>query len=123
MIPALDQMIELNYLIANEDRHFNNFGGFRNAETLEWMGMSPIFDSGNSLGYGKTASQIRSGRDVACKPFKKTHAEKLKLVSSLAGIDFVALAGGMDLIYQTMSSAQARESVGEERIDTIAETV
>ena len=85
--------------------------------------MAPIFDSGSSLGYDKTASQIRSGRDVVCKPFKKTHAEQLQLASSLAWIDFAALAGGMDFVYQAMSSAQAKEIVGEERIDAIAETV
>ena len=123
VIPALDRMIVLDYLIANEDRHFNNFGVLRNAETLEWLGMAPIFDSGSSLGYDKTASQIRSGRDVVCKPFKKTHAEQLQLASSLAWIDFAALAGGMDFVYQAMSSAQAKEIVGEERIDAIAETV
>ena len=123
VIPALDQMILLDYLIANEDRHFNNFGVLRNAETLEWLGMAPIFDSGSSLGYDKTASQIRAGRDVVCKPFKKTHTEQLQLASSLAWIDFSALGDGMDLVYRTMSSAQTREIVGEERIDAIAETV
>ena len=30
---------------------------------------------------------------------------------------------GKDLVYQIMSSAQAKEIVGEERIDAIAETV
>ena len=31
---ALDQMIVLDYLIANEDRHLNNFGLLRNPDTL-----------------------------------------------------------------------------------------
>ena len=35
---ALDQMMVLDYLIANEDRHFNNFGLLRNPDTLEWLG-------------------------------------------------------------------------------------
>ncbi len=34
-------MIVLDYLIANEDRHLNNFGVIRNAETLEWLGFAP----------------------------------------------------------------------------------
>ena len=54
-VPALDRMLVLDYLIANEDRHLNNFGLIRNAETLKWLGFAPIFDSGSSLGYDKKA--------------------------------------------------------------------
>ena len=50
---AVSQMIVLDYLIANEDRHQNNFGLIRNANTLEWIGPAPIFDSGSSMGYDK----------------------------------------------------------------------
>ncbi len=42
-------MLTLDYIIANGDRHYNNFGFIRNAETLEWQGLAPIFDSGASL--------------------------------------------------------------------------
>ncbi len=69
-VPFLDRMITLDYIIANEDRHFNNFGVLRNAETLEWIGMAPIYDSGSSLGYDKVPAQIRSGQEIICKPFK-----------------------------------------------------
>lgn len=55
---AVDQMIVLDYLIANEDRHQNNFGLLRSADTLEWLGAAPIFDSGSSLGYDKLTPQI-----------------------------------------------------------------
>ncbi len=30
-------MLTADYLIANYDRHYNNFGAIRNADTLEWM--------------------------------------------------------------------------------------
>lgn len=90
---AVDQMIVLDYLIANEDRHQNNFGLIRNANTLEWIGAAPLFDSGSSLGYDKLPNQILSLRGVECKPFKKTHAEQLKLVTSFDWIDFRRLEG------------------------------
>lgn len=93
MAHAVNQMIVLDYLIANEDRHQNNFGLIRNANTLEWLGAAPIFDSGSSLGYDKLAPQIRSLRFAECKPFKKTHAEQLKLVTDFTWIDFDALDG------------------------------
>ena len=90
---AVDQMIVLDYLIANEDRHQNNFGLLRSADTLEWLGAAPIFDSGSSLGYDKLTPQILSARAIECKPFKKTHEEQLKLVTSFDWIDFGKLNG------------------------------
>lgn len=88
VVLALDQMIVLDYLIANEDRHQNNFGLVRNTDTLEWIGAAPVFDSGSSLGYDKLAPQILSGKGIECKPFKKNHEEQLKLVTSFDWIVF-----------------------------------
>ena len=90
---AVDQMIVLDYLIANEDRHQNNFGLLRNVDTLEWLGAAPVFDSGSSMGYDKLTPQILSARTIECKPFKKTHEEQLKLVTSFDWIDFGKLNG------------------------------
>jgi hypothetical protein len=39
-VPFLDRMIVLDYIIANEDRHFNNFGMLREAEALNWIGFA-----------------------------------------------------------------------------------
>jgi len=121
-VPFLDRMIVLDYIIANEDRHLNNFGALRNAETLEWLGMAPIYDSGSSLGYDKLAGQIRSGREVVCKPFKKHHLEQLKLVSSFAWIDFARLSDVRELITDTLSSKNAKDYIDESRISAIADT-
>lgn len=90
---AVDQMIVLDYLIANEDRHLNNFGLVRDANTLESLDAAPIFDSGSSLGYNKIAGQITPFGNIECKPFKKTHTEQLKLVSSFEWLDLGKLDG------------------------------
>lgn len=118
---AVDQMIVLDYILANEDRHQNNFGVIRNAETLEWIGAAPVFDSGSSLGYDKMASQILSGKGVECKPFKKSHEEQLKLVTSFAWIDFEKLKGIDEDIYRIFE--QAGEYMEESRKIAIADTV
>lgn len=93
MARILDQMIVLDYLLANEDRHQNNFGLIRRADTLEYLGAAPLFDSGSSLGYNKLPNQIRSILRVECKPFKKTHAEQLKLVTSFDWLRLSAIDG------------------------------
>lgn len=123
VIPMLDRMIVLDYIIANEDRHLNNFGLLRNADTLEWLGFAPIFDSGSSLGYDKLASQISVSRGIECKPFKKHHDEQLKLVTDFTWIDFSRLSDVGDRIREVFSSEQTVERVGEKRIDAIAESV
>lgn len=123
VIPFLDRMIVLDYIIANEDRHFNNFGVLRNAENLEWIGMAPIYDSGSSLGYDKLAAQIRSGADVICKPFKKHHTEQLKLVSSFDWIDFEKIADVREFIIDSFSKEEMADYMDKMRINAIADTV
>lgn len=45
----IENMLVLDYLMLNEDRHLNNFGIIRNVEDLNWVGTAPIFDTGQSL--------------------------------------------------------------------------
>lgn len=45
----IDKMIICDYIIANYDRHYRNFDAIREINTLKWVGIAPIFDSGNSL--------------------------------------------------------------------------
>lgn len=114
---AINQMIVLDYLIANEDRHQNNFGLIRNANTLEWIGVAPIFDSGSSLGYDKLPSQILSPHNIECKPFKKTHEEQLKLVTSFDWVNFDKLQGIEEEIRWVFD--QADNYMDESRKDAI----
>ena len=118
-VPYLDRMIVLDYIIANEDRHFNNFGVIRNAETLEWLGFAPIYDSGSSLGYDKVPAQMRSEKEVVCKPFKNHHAEQLKLVSDFSWIDFDSLSDIGGLIADALSADGAEEYIDDTRIRAI----
>lgn len=123
VVPMLDRMIVLDYIIANEDRHLNNFGLLRNVETLEWLGFAPIFDSGSSLGYDKLASQINVSSGIECKPFKKHYDEQLKLVSDFGWIDFGKLVDIKDIVKSAFSDERAKERVGEKRIEAIAKSV
>ena len=122
-VPFLDRMIVLDYIIANEDRHFNNFGVLREAETLKWLGFAPIYDSGSSLGYDKTPMQIRSEKDVVCKPFKNHHAEQLKLVSDFSWIDFDRLEDVGELIESVLTAEGAEDYMDEIRIRAITGSV
>ena len=88
---AVWQMLVLDYLIVNEDRHQNNFGVVRRADTLEYLGAAPIYDSGTSLWFDKPAAMIRASAKVSCKPFKSTHERQLQLVQDFSWLDVSAL--------------------------------
>lgn len=123
VVPFLDRMITLDYIIANEDRHFNNFGLIRNAETLEWIGMAPIYDSGSSLGYDKLPGQMKSEKDVGCKPFKNHHSEQLQLVTSFEWLDLSRLSDVEDVIRETLALDTAETYIDEYRIQFVVNAV
>lgn len=93
-VDFLDRMITVDYLIANEDRHLGNFGVIRDPNTLEYLGFAPIFDSGTSLWYATPTQLIRPrAPKLPAKPFKNTHYEQIKLVTSFNWLDLTALKG------------------------------
>ncbi|RZT01048.1 HipA domain-containing protein [Cuneatibacter caecimuris] len=128
---SLDQMLTLDYLILNEDRHRNNFGAVRNAGTLQWIGAAPVYDSGTSLWFDKPTRMIGSTARVASKPFKNSHEEQIKLVSSFDWLNLNVLAGvdeelreltkGSLFIDEARSNALCRALCG--RVKRLAEVV
>ncbi len=90
---SLDQMMVVDYLIANEDRDQNNFGVIRDVKKLNFIGSAPLFDSGTSLWFDKPTPMIGRTAKLQCKPFKNTHEEQIKLVSSFEWLDISKLNG------------------------------
>lgn len=88
---SLDEMIVLDYIIANQDRHMGNFGAVRNVESLEFVGLSPIFDSGTSLRYDTPDDEIDPMLNVESQPFESFHNDQIKLVSEPERFDLSKL--------------------------------
>jgi len=85
---SLNKMLTIDYLIANADRHLNNFGAIRNAHTLEWIGIAPVFDCGTSLFNDKPTSLINVEDEYTpSKPFKNSHEEQIKLITDFSWLD------------------------------------
>jgi len=112
---ALDKMLTIDYIIANEDRHFNNFGLVRNAETLEWLGFAPVYDSGTSLWYNTPDV----GSHVESKPFSKTHAKQIKLVDDLSWFNSRSLDGLDDEVVEILSSSVRIDENRRNRIASV----
>ena len=90
---SLDKMLTVDYIIANFDRHYNNFGAVRDVETLEWTMPSPLFDNGSSFWCNMTAESIRADETAQSQPFLDRHEEQIKLVRDFSWLDFGSLAG------------------------------
>jgi len=90
---SLDRMLTVDYIIVNSDRHANNFGVVRNANTLEWIGAAPIYDCGTSMWHDKLTHLVRPNEKHKSKPFRSTHLEQIKLVKSFNWLDIKALSG------------------------------
>ena len=61
--------------------------------------------------------------NIICKPFKKTHGEQLKLVSSLEWFEASKLDGIEDEILEVFSDDKAAQYIDTERAKTIAAEV
>lgn len=90
----MDQMLTLDFLVANEDRHTGNFGVIRDAQTLKYIRMAPVYDSGTSLWFNTQTSRIKPlSPNLTSKPFKTTHSEQIKLVTSFEWLNLKKLDG------------------------------
>jgi hypothetical protein len=90
---SLDRMIAVDYLIVNSDRHYNNFGAVRNAETLEWLGLAPVFDCGTSMWHNQFAHMIRPRAEQNSRPFHSKHGDQIELVADFSWLNFASLRG------------------------------
>lgn len=117
----LDRLLTFDYIIGNEDRHFGNFGALRDANTLKFIGMSPIYDNGSCLAFRCKLPQIRPGREVPSKPFKKTHREQIKLVSSFDWLNKDALKKVPAILQEVYQPAVERGFMTVEHVDAIIE--
>ena len=99
----LSKMIVCDFILANGDRHLRNFGFIRNIHTLAWR-PAPLFDSGNSLGFDKSESEILN-RDwsYASRPFDMVPKDQLRLALPLDWLDAAALDGFADEAAEILS--------------------
>lgn len=111
-------MLAFDYLINNIDRHYGNFGFIRNVETLEFEGIAPIFDNGNSLWYTSLTKDIKLSKQPA-KPFADLQEKQLKLINNIDTIDFSVFNENKVL---SMANDVFKDSqyVDAERIEKIA---
>lgn len=88
----LEYQILCDFILTNTDRHFYNFGILRDTHTLKFLGMAPIFDSGNSLFWNR--SHVPEGNEllnISVNSFKGKETELLKYVRDASLVDISKL--------------------------------
>jgi hypothetical protein len=116
----IDNMILIDNLIRNEDRHTNNFGILRNSATLKIVCAAPLFDNGNSLWFKKLSGAIKYDDDCTCKCFKNMNSNNLKLIKDKGRFDLDALEG----IENTFLNLQKKyPAINEEKAVNVSNAV
>lgn len=84
----LEYQILSDFVLTNTDRHFYNFGVLRDSRSLKFIGMAPIFDSGNSM-FWNCMSVPRGAAmlDIAVNSFKGREVDLLRYVKNAARVD------------------------------------
>lgn len=113
----MEYLLMTDFILANQDRHMNNFGLLRDTETLQILGFAPIYDTGNSM-YWNT-SRILKPYDLLSESmtgFTKKSAENLRYIRNRELIDLDKLPTKEETIvfYQKYGmSASRAEMVAE----------
>jgi len=117
----MDQMMILDYLILNHDRHFKNFGILRDSQTLNPICTAPIFDSGSSLYHEDGITSIK----LPEKPKMRTECfdtldNQLKLIKNWSWLDMQKLDGVAEECKELLLSVP---TVEKERANKIADVM
>jgi hypothetical protein len=114
-------MLAIDFFIGNEDRHRGNFGILRNADTLDWVKIAPLFDNGNSLFYDKENESYDDwGLDTLGKAFGDSNRLQLTLI---AYPEWYNSTKGNNMIEIMVEALKNNERLPEAKIDKIAKLV
>ena len=113
-----DKMIVCDYIIANKDRHFNNFGVIRDVNTLKFIDVAPIFDNGCSLWYDENDMYV--GEFFLTKPFEEYEKTQLSLVKKLEWLDISKLE---DFPNEVKTILSMDKLLSKERINKIVDQI
>ena len=88
----MEYQILSDFVLTNTDRHFYNFGVLRDSHTLEFIGMAPIFDSGNSMFWNCiSVPQGNALLEIAVNSFRGREVDLLRYVQDPALINIEKL--------------------------------
>ena len=120
----VENMFILDYLIINSDRHMKNFGIIRDVNSLKWLKVTPIFDSGESMQCDKYTDEINFNRCYG-KFFSnpsKNYEDILKtLKDSVKRINISKLDGLSNEYEKLLRTYQNKLDISDTRINKLVD--
>lgn len=121
---SLAKMFAGDFVLANRDRHYRNFGVIRNVETLQVTGIAPVFDSGSCLWSDVEFLEVPGDFLYMAKPFKMNGmrpADQLRLFDGYFDwLDPAMLDGYPEEVGAILSR---NPNIPERRVATIVDAV
>ena len=117
----VENMILLDAVLMNTDRHLRNFGVIRNVETLEWKRTAPIFDTGEAMNCGQLTKDIHfsDGKGKLFRNTNKSFSTYLAAISDLSRFDTTALNGLVEEYHNILVKYQPYTEASTERIEKL----
>ena len=119
---ALSRIFVTDALIANPDRHFRNFGVIRDASTLTYTRIAPIFDSGAGFWCRVRRLATPLDYDYEARPFTRRSSEpmdaetQVRLFDDCPWLDLAVLDAWRDEALQILAQD---DLLAPERIERI----
>jgi hypothetical protein len=119
----LDDMLVLDFIMTNTDRHNQNFGIIRDADTLQWISTAPIFDTGTGLACLRPDDEIANWNEFY--NYRLFNSDKIldniavKLILNLRRYDFSKLEGIEDLYEEKLRRYQRLTGITDNRINLL----
>lgn len=115
----LEFEILIDFIFSNRDRHLTNISVLRDAQSLKFISMAPIYDNGKSMLVGRDIVPVTDKFVLSqdAQGFKESELELLKYVHKRNAIDIDKLPSE-----ERIREMYSRDShISEERVDFICD--
>lgn len=124
VMDGLARMFACDYVLANRDRHWRNFGVMRDVETLRGTRLAPIFDTGSCLWSDVPQLELPIDFNYTAKPFKyngmRPYDQLQLFVGHLSWVNEKVLADFCDCVGDVLGT---NPNIAPMRLDAIVRRV
>ena len=107
----LEYQIMTDFIITNTDRHLNNFGIIRDANSLNYIAMAPIYDSGNSMLWDFNGQvQGKALLNIPVNSFLKKETDHLNYITNRECVNLARLPSAQE-IHSLYSESVTKEKL------------
>lgn len=119
----VENMLILDYIMMNDDRHLRNFGVIRNVDTLKWVKTTPIFDTGESMQCRKLTSEINflDGEGKFFTNTERKFSTYLREIKEIERIPYQKLNRVQEEYKQMLIDTQKYTEITEERTEKLVQ--